>query len=137
MKIFKSTIVFLFLVTSSIVFSQTSSHIKEIDDSKLTTFIHKAYNSAEANNILNDNVRLNQLREEIENIRIVKATKEHVAQFQKLSTISIKDYPYFKNFDPSNFNPLLFNFKVANSKSKSAFQVDGTEYYILKIDQKK
>ena len=124
-------------MTSSIVFSQTSSHIKKIDESKLKTFIKKAYNKTEANKILNDKVSFNQLREEIGNIRVVKATKEHVAQFQKLSTISIKDYPYFKNFNPTNFNPLLFNFRIANSKPKSAFQVDGTEYYILILNQKK
>jgi hypothetical protein len=53
----------------------------------------------------------------------------------KLSTVSLFN-PYVKNlkrdesFNPSNFNPLKYNFEF-HSLSASMFQVDNSNYYII------
>ena len=138
MKISKFHLLLSFFLISATIFAQNSENlVEEINISKTSTFINEAYSSIEAKNILNDTNHFNSIKKNLKRLRIVEATEAHVSQFQKLSSISKSKYPYLDNFNPSEFNPLLFNFDYSFSNKKIAYQVDGTKYYIIILDYKK
>ncbi|MBW2961992.1 hypothetical protein [Mesonia aestuariivivens] len=137
MKAFKPLSFLLFILLNCVVSAQsTKSYVTDVDDSQITTLLIDAYGKTKAKSIIEDKMKMQVCKNNIHRVKIVKATKAHVARFNKLSTISISKYPYAENFDPKKFNPFLFNINYKVPGVKSAYAIDGTEYYML-VQQKK